>query len=369
MCSEDLCTRMNRREFLRLGGTGLAGAVLLGTVGGRALAQTGSSLKTEFEAAAKEYGVPVELLLAMGFVNTLWEMPPPGASDYDPGNLHGRGDYGIMQLTRNPSRDTLGRAAELTGLSEDRLKNDRASNVRGATAVLADIAGQSKPPDLDGWQEVVAEYGDTDLYASEVYRKLQEGASMEISTGESVRLDPQDVDTPRIYTTQGTNTDYPLAVWRPAYPGNRTYSTRERSYDINRVVIHVVQGSYVSAINWFQDPSANVSAHYVVNRNGQVAQCVRHQNIAWHAGNWSYNTRSIGIEHGGYGSNPSTWSDAMYRSSARLTAYCCKRHGIPVDRRHIIGHRNVPGGTSSCPGPYFNFERYLNHVRYYRRRL
>src|SRR3712207_4644473 len=81
---------MNRRDFLRLGSVGLAGAVLLGTTGGTVLAQTGSSLKAEFEAAAVRYRVPKELLMAMGYVNTLWEMPPPEASDYEPGNLHGR---------------------------------------------------------------------------------------------------------------------------------------------------------------------------------------------------------------------------------------------------------------------------------------
>jgi hypothetical protein len=102
---------MDRRDFLRLSGTGLAGAVLLGTAGTRVLARTGPSLKAEFEAAAAKYKVPKELLLAMGYVNTLWEMPPPEASDYVPGDLHGRGAYGIMQLVQNPSQDTLSKAA------------------------------------------------------------------------------------------------------------------------------------------------------------------------------------------------------------------------------------------------------------------
>jgi hypothetical protein len=53
---------MDRKAFLMLGGTALAGAILLGTTagrGGRALtAQTGPSLAAEFKAAATEYGVP-----------------------------------------------------------------------------------------------------------------------------------------------------------------------------------------------------------------------------------------------------------------------------------------------------------------------
>jgi hypothetical protein len=82
---------MNRQDFLRLGGAGLAGAILLGTRGGTVLAQTGSSLKAELAAAAAKYEVPKELLMAMGYVNTLREMPPPEASDYVEGHLHWRG--------------------------------------------------------------------------------------------------------------------------------------------------------------------------------------------------------------------------------------------------------------------------------------
>src|SRR3712207_5346513 len=91
---------IDRQDFLRLGGIGLAGAVLLGGASGQVLAQTRTSLKSEFAVAAAKYEVPKELLMALGYVNTLWEMPPPSASDYVPGDLHGRGTYGIMQLVQ-----------------------------------------------------------------------------------------------------------------------------------------------------------------------------------------------------------------------------------------------------------------------------
>ncbi|MDQ4042877.1 MAG: twin-arginine translocation signal domain-containing protein, partial [Actinomycetota bacterium] len=65
---------INRRDFLKLGGAGLAGVTLLTTVGsGSAPAQGGSSLVEEFEEAAERYRIPKELLLAMGYVNTRWE--------------------------------------------------------------------------------------------------------------------------------------------------------------------------------------------------------------------------------------------------------------------------------------------------------
>ena len=364
---------INRRDFLRLGSAGLAGAVLIGTSGGRVLAQTGPSLKAEFEVAAAEYEVPKELLMAMGYVNTLWEMPPPDASDYEEGDLHGRGAYGIMQLLQNPSRDTLGRAAHLTRLSEEELKTSRAANVRGGAAVLADIQGKNKPAELNGWQEAVAEYGDTELYAVEVYETLKDGASATISTGESLKLEPQEgVEVPQVFTAQ-SRANYRRAVWRPAYRGNYTNANRGAA-KIDLIVIHVAQGSYSGTINWFQDPRANVSAHYVVSRRGRVAQCVHNEDIAWHAGHWRTNSKSIGIEHAGYIGNRNSFTRRMYRSSARLSAYLSRRFNIPVDRRHIIGHNQVPGcpgpgGGVSChhdPGRYWNWDRYMRLIRRYK---
>jgi hypothetical protein len=377
MDSEYRFASIDRRDFLRLGGAGLAGAALLGTAGGRVLAQTDSSLKEQFESAAREYKVPVELLLAMGYYNTLWEMPPPSASPYRMGDPEGRGDYGIMQLTQNPSRNTLGKAAKLTGLAEDRLKNDRSANIEGGAALLSDLVGKTRPKGLDGWQEPLADYANTDLYASQVYRVLEAGASLTISTGERLKLSPQDVEVPQVYTAQSGAADYRRAVWRPAASCNYTNSNREASYDIRKIVIHVAEGSYSGTIGWFQNCAAGTSAHYVVGRRGGVAQSVRGKDIAWHAGWWATNKHSIGIEHAGYTNNPNSFTRRMYRASARLSAWCCKKYRIPIDRSHIIGHNQVPGcsgsgGGAGChtdPGRYWNWTKYMRLVRYYRDRL
>lgn len=377
MHSEDQRTPMNRRDFLKLGGAGLAGATLLGTAGGRVLARTKSTLEAEFESAARKYRVPVELLLAMGYYNTLWEMPPPSTSSYRKGDSEGRGDYGIMQLTQNPLRDTLGEAAGLTGLSETRLKNDRSANIEGGAALLSDLVGKPEPKGLDGWQTALTRYADTPLYASQVYGVLEDGASLTISTGERLELSPRNVEVPQVYTAQSANTDYPRAVWHPAASRNYTNSNRETSYNIRKIVIHVAEGSYSGTINWFGNRAAEASSHYVVGRRGRVAQCVRDEDIAWHAGWWKTNTRSIGIEHAGYTKYSGWFTDKMYHASARLSAWCCKKYEIPVDRKYIIGHYQVPGcsgpgGGANChtdPGRYWNWTRYMRLIRYYRKRL
>ena len=330
------------------------------------------SLSGEFSQASEEYGVPVELLKAMGYVNTLWEMPPPDASPYEPGSLHGRGTYGLMQLQQNPDTDTLGRASELTGLSEEEIKNDRAANVRGGAAVLADIVGENKPSDLDGWFDAVAEYGGGTLYAEEVYETLQDGASATTQAGEKLEIAPR----------EGIDSETKLATKaRGQYPGSTYYGNNGNNYtnanrgpaQIDKIVVHVAQGSYSGTLGYFNDPGTCCSAHYTVSGSGAVGQSVSEQDIAYHAGWWATNKTSIGIEHAGYVGNPSSFTDAMYRSSAKLTAYAAKKYGVPLDRSHIIGHHQVPGcdgggGGISChtdPGRYWNWDKYMNYVKSY----
>ncbi|MEU3458329.1 N-acetylmuramoyl-L-alanine amidase [Streptomyces sp. NPDC006733] len=157
--------------------------------------------------------------------------------------------------------------------------------------------------------------------------------------------------------------DYPSAVWSPASTSNYTASNRPTSYPVNLVVIHVTQEDYADTIRLFQDPAHAASAHYVVkSSNGAIGQCVRERDIAWHAGNWGYNTRSIGIEHEGWVDQPAYFTTAMYHSSAALTAAICDKYGIPKDRDHIIGHVQVPGTDHTDPGPNWDWVRYIRLV-------
>jgi len=160
--------------------------------------------------------------------------------------------------------------------------------------------------------------------------------------------------------------DYPKSTWHGAYSGNYTNASRPGSNPINKIIIHVTQGSWSSAINWFRDSRAGVSAHYTVrSSDGHIGQSVQENDIAYHAGNWSYNQTSIGIEHEGYVSNSSWFTDKMYNSSAKLSAYLCKKYKIPIDRSHILGHNQVPGATHTDPGGYWNWDRYIKLVKYY----
>ena len=165
--------------------------------------------------------------------------------------------------------------------------------------------------------------------------------------------------------------DYRRAVWEPASTANYTVSDRGLG-DIQKIVIHVAEGGFASTYQWFKNPAAQASAHYVVSSTGEVAQMVPERDIAWHAGNWDVNVQSIGIEHAGF-TNRTHFPDAQYRASARLAGSITSRYLIPPDRTHVIGHNEVPdpfhrgefGGADhhTDPGSTWDWPRYMAYLR------
>ncbi|BCU81078.1 hypothetical protein JIR001_08610 [Polycladomyces abyssicola] len=328
-------------------------------------------LSRYFQQAAKEFGLPVQVLKAVGYAESRW-MDHGGK----PSQLNG---YGIMHLADNPNNHTLKEAARLLGVSVKTLKTDVKQNIRGSAAVMAQEARRQHagrlPSKLGDWYTTVAAYGGTgsDLtakwYADEVFRIIQRGAYRSAG-GEDIWLPPTAVTLNRgLYervkeVLPFATPDYPGALWVPANSGNYTTANREADGNaINYVIIHTTEGSYAGTISWFQNPSAKVSAHYVIrSSDGAITQMVQNKDIAWHAGNWDYNVHSIGIEHEGYVNDPSWYTDTMYRSSANLTRWICDTYGIPKDRAHIIGHYEVPGATHTDPGPGWDWTYYMSLV-------
>ncbi|MGW7069856.1 N-acetylmuramoyl-L-alanine amidase [Streptomyces sp. NPDC054855] len=164
-------------------------------------------------------------------------------------------------------------------------------------------------------------------------------------------------------TARARVVDYPLAEWVAASSSNYTAANRPSTYPVDYVVVHVTQETYADTLAIFQNSAKKVSAHYVVrSKDGHIAQCVRERNVGWHAGNWDYNTRSIGIEHEGWVDQPEYFTDAMYEQSALLTSAICDTYDIPKNREHIIGHVEVPGADHTDPGQHWDWTRYIRLV-------
>ena len=152
---------------------------------------------------------------------------------------------------------------------------------------------------------------------------------------------------------------YPPLDWVPASRSNYDVG---RTMAITTIVIHETDGSYISALNWFLNPRSRVSAHYLVRAwGGGITQFVAEGDTAFHARN--ANPYTIGIEHE-YNPRQAIWhTDAQYRSSALLVCAIARRYGIPIDRRHIVGHNELPGTDHSDPGPTWNWNYYMSLVR------
>jgi N-acetyl-anhydromuramyl-L-alanine amidase AmpD len=151
------------------------------------------------------------------------------------------------------------------------------------------------------------------------------------------------------------------------------FTTAHRSEGgIRFIVIHVSEGSFPGTVAWLRDPHAHASANFVVGRDGDVQQLVPLHDIAWHAGNWPYNVRSVGIENVGFTDDPAGFTTREYRAAARLAAVIARRAVIPIDRRHIIGHYQVPdpndplqgGGIDNHtdPGKYWKWNLFMKLV-------
>ncbi len=176
------------------------------------------------------------------------------------------------------------------------------------------------------------------------------------------------------------SSDYAPALTNLAASCNYTVG---RTQSISAVVIHETDGSYAGSISWFQNCSAQVSAHYVIrSSDGQVTQMVYEANKAWHIG--SENPYTIGIEHEGYCNQTGWYTTAMYCSSADLVRDICNSgYGISPTSCYsgsactcnessstclksssikIKGHQMFPNQTHSDPGPYWDWAYYYGLV-------
>lgn len=130
---------------------------------------------------------------------------------------------------------------------------------------------------------------------------------------------------------------------------------------IRRIIIHTSEGSESSCVNWFLNPRARLSAHYLVSKRGRITRFVPDMSIAYHARN--DNADTIGIENEGY-ANKNGWTTAQYEALAHLVRALCDKYKIPKDRRHILGHYELRGARGKTdPGRYFDWARFMALVR------
>lgn len=148
---------------------------------------------------------------------------------------------------------------------------------------------------------------------------------------------------------------------------------RKGPYPVDTLVIHVTQGDARSVRSWFRDPAAQVSSHYMVQKDGDVINFVHEYDTAWANGrvvrptaqividrpDANPNWWTISIEHEGSGKEELTPTQRV--STLELIRQIQKRHPlITTDRKHILGHHEIYA-PKTCPGA-ISVDRIVNEL-------
>ncbi|MFD5322820.1 N-acetylmuramoyl-L-alanine amidase [Streptomyces sp. NPDC127092] len=385
------------------------------------------SLQRQFAVAAERHRVPQSVLLAVSYLQSRWDAhggAPSVTGGYGPmhltdavtalasaphhsdGTEDARGDGAraprlAAEAAPPPAESlparlrTLERAAGLTGRSAEELRTDTAANIDGGAALLAEAqraAGLPASADPADWYGAVARYSGADdsataaAYANDVFDVIRTGGSRVTDSGQLVTLpaDPSVAPATGQVAALGLRApergpvECPESVaceWVPApYEefgdgdyGNHDKADRPVSQSVDYIVIHDTEADWKTTLKLVTDPTYVSWQYSLRSSDGHVAQHLALKDVGWHAGNWFVNAKSVGLEHEGFLTSPDSWyTEAMYRSSARLVRYLAKRFGIPLDRQHVLGHDNVPGTTASTikgmhtdPGPYWDWAHYF----------
>ncbi|NLJ87332.1 MAG: N-acetylmuramoyl-L-alanine amidase [Epulopiscium sp.] len=121
---------------------------------------------------------------------------------------------------------------------------------------------------------------------------------------------------------------------------------------VEKIVIHWVANPGTSAMsnrNYFNNLRGRyASAHYVIDINGSIIQCIPTTEVAYHAGNSEWNNSSVGIEccHPDW---TGQFSKATMDSLIELCSYLCQTYKLdPL--KNIYRHYDVT--KKDCPKFY-----------------
>ncbi len=132
----------------------------------------------------------------------------------------------------------------------------------------------------------------------------------------------------------------------------------------NYVIIHfTAQDSAAQTLKTFTIVKTQVSAHYVIGRDGKIYHMLNDYLRAWHAGfsKWGsisdMNSCSLGIELDNNGSEP--FKPAQINSLLALLAQLKKAYNIPAS--NFIGHQDIAPVRKPDPGPLFPWKTLAQH--------
>ncbi len=146
------------------------------------------------------------------------------------------------------------------------------------------------------------------------------------------------------------------ALMSPNWVGTTNFGMRKPSFVI---IHHTAQSACDSTLRTFTLPRTQVSAHYVICKDGTIHHMLNDYLRAWHAGNSKWgnltdvNSASIGIEldNNGFEAFP----EAQINSLLQVLKKLKKDNNIPT--ANFIGHSDIAPKRKVDPNKYFPWQQ------------
>ena len=138
--------------------------------------------------------------------------------------------------------------------------------------------------------------------------------------------------------------------------GTTNFNLRKPNFVI---IHHTAQDSTGQTLKTFTQPKTQVSAHYVIGRDGKIYHMLNDYFRAWHGGvarwgnNTDINSSSIGIELDNNGLEP--FAESQINSLLLVLAQLKKAYAIPTP--NFIGHSDIAPTRKNDPNPTFPWKR------------
>ncbi|MFL5788386.1 MAG: N-acetylmuramoyl-L-alanine amidase [Flavisolibacter sp.] len=146
------------------------------------------------------------------------------------------------------------------------------------------------------------------------------------------------------------------SVVNGSWVGTVNFNLRKPNFVI---IHHTAQNSCDQTLKTFTTVRTQVSAHYVICKDGTIHHMLNDYLRAWHGGlakwgnNTDINSSSIGIELDNNGSEPFT--EQQINSLINLLAVLKKKYTIPT--ANFIGHADIAPTRKVDPNVYFPWKR------------
>ncbi|MFO8146001.1 MAG: N-acetylmuramoyl-L-alanine amidase [Bacteroidota bacterium] len=140
------------------------------------------------------------------------------------------------------------------------------------------------------------------------------------------------------------------------WAGTTNFNLRKPNYVI---LHHTAQDSTEVTLNTFTLPRTQVSAHYVIGKDGKIFHMLNDYYRAWHGGigKWGndtdLNSTSLGIELDNNGFEP--FSEMQIESLIQLLTVLKEKYNIPT--ANFIGHSDIAPSRKVDPNIFFPWKK------------